>query len=1244
MSKQNLKQNDLHVLQSLKTALDSNDIEHMDTLFDKMLQMKIEESMFPHIVEMAQVMGDTGFHLSRITELPDYYQNLLSKVDDDMDRAAVLHELGNITIRLGEYGKAEDILKESLDLRIPITPNEASEEIASTLNSLGTLNFAQGRHDISKAYLLRSLDMLVQIQGKGTSIKQASTHAMLGNIYVDHGDYNEANRHFSETLHICSITEQNQEVLHALVGALVGKGNIAAYQVFLKEALTFFEKALNITEKLYPDAPHILKSQILGNLGNVYDDLGEFLKSSQYYELSLNMKKEIFKTDQHPFILPILLSITSLQKSMGRLSLAKDYALRALDLSYKLYGTDPHLDTIVVHSALGGIYEELGDYKLSKKYFQKGLDLALQFPGGGVRYEVGIMHNNLGSVFLNLGEPLEAIEHFKAAMHSFAPDGQHPEIAAAYKGQSEAKHNLGDLQGALFDVQQALNQLNTFYSDVPHFDKLEVYERLNEAQYALEDTEGAVHSALEYLRNHLWLLPTFSALASPQEQYNLNRKSEKVLARLFQVLSSAQDMHAEREQALEYWFKFKGNSLTSDTLLRLLIETHPKLQNLYDDWQSARLRLARVHTMKVSDTESDAGEDSTDSETAQETIQKAIQEAEQEFNKAEQLLRQQAPRLFELQKISPKDVREFLGKQQCYLDFAAIDGQVYVFMIRGHDHKTTLLHCGSTDDIFSDIQELREQLSVHGDHEKKRPLGLDVFCTPESLTSKLYDVLIRQLPLSPKESEELIISPDGELHFLPFDMLYDTEKQQFMVEQYYIRMIPFIRDLLYTSSANYDDSQGISQSISQDTSLSRPILMGYPDFKATADDIDEAVELDTLQLVKDRLQNKEALIQLQKATLHGQEQISGVALWRSGQGMHALDSVALPIKDWENIAQQSHEKTLIERLYPHLDSFGLEKFTFICPDALGWSVSEHTEHNADNADNADNANDATKSVRFFSTLQNWWETTTPAQLSAQSSAQSPDHADTTPAPTTPEVSWKQLMSLLGEVPTEQKGPNEEVESLPATFTQVVKIAELLGQFRPCTYLGAAASVATLRHALEKTGQPSVLHLTTHGTHLLPTNTESRDDHDDHASTESEPPRQSPLHRVVLLLAGANERGSEGFRQGQLSAFEFGSFNLQGTALVNLAACETALGEAPLWEGVQGFVSAAFLAGAKATLTTLWSVESRSTERFMTDFYRLWAKTEQARARPDVICTQIKRQRVQSGAMPFYWAGFTVHSR
>ena len=186
------------------------------------------------------------------------------------------------------------------------------------------------------------------------------------------------------------------------------------------------------------------------------------------------------------------------------------------------------------------------------------------------------------------------------------------------------------------------------------------------------------------------------------------------------------------------------------------------------------------------------------------------------------------------------------------------------------------------------------------------------------------------------------------------------------------------------------------------------------------------------------------------------------------------------------------------------------------------------------------------------------------------------------------------------------------DRIPEAGRQVREIEKLYGAQSSRILTGGEATEASLK---SEAGMYRVLHIATHAT---------LDD-------------ANPMYSYALLAKSGSEDGI-------LEARELMALDLKADVLV-LSACETARGLAPAGEGINGMVWAAFVAGAPATVASLWRVESSSTAELMIGFHRHWLKARRSGA-PFAKAASLAaaaRELIASTtyAHPFYWAGFSL---
>jgi CHAT domain-containing protein len=147
-----------------------------------------------------------------------------------------------------------------------------------------------------------------------------------------------------------------------------------------------------------------------------------------------------------------------------------------------------------------------------------------------------------------------------------------------------------------------------------------------------------------------------------------------------------------------------------------------------------------------------------------------------------------------------------------------------------------------------------------------------------------------------------------------------------------------------------------------------------------------------------------------------------------------------------------------------------------------------------------------------------------------------------------------------------------------------------------------------------------------------------------AAADSASAPSNPLQFSGLILAGANKRATtaQGDEDGILTAEEIAALDLSEAEWVVLSACDTGLGRIHAGEGVFGLRRAFQIAGAGATIMSLWPVGDTATREWMRALYEArfvdgLATDEAVRA---ASLARLDAQRASaSSTHPSIWAAF-----
>jgi CHAT domain-containing protein/tetratricopeptide (TPR) repeat protein len=130
-----------------------------------------------------------------------------------------------------------------------------------------------------------------------------------------------------------------------------------------------------------------------------------------------------------------------------------------------------------------------------------------------------------------------------------------------------------------------------------------------------------------------------------------------------------------------------------------------------------------------------------------------------------------------------------------------------------------------------------------------------------------------------------------------------------------------------------------------------------------------------------------------------------------------------------------------------------------------------------------------------------------------------------------------------------------------------------------------------------------------------------------------------LSRIALSMVGRTGQPVDGF----LRPPEFAGFHLQGSVVV-LSACQTALGKQVLGEGLLGFTSSLFQAGAAQLVLSLSEVDAEGSSAFFVETYRNFFAARPVSMEHSMTLARRSLAASKRWADPYYWASFVVYGR
>ena len=176
-----------------------------------------------------------------------------------------------------------------------------------------------------------------------------------------------------------------------------------------------------------------------GNLGSVFSSLGDYVKANEYHEKALAIAIEIGNRKGEGTCYGDLGTVFS---SLGDYVKANEYLEKALTIAIEI---GDRKEEGRCYGNLGTVFSSLGDYVKANEYLEKALTITIEI---GYRKGEGTCYGNLGTVFSSLGDYVKANEYLEKALAIAIEIGDR-------KGEGTRYGNLGTVFSSLSDYAKA---------------------------------------------------------------------------------------------------------------------------------------------------------------------------------------------------------------------------------------------------------------------------------------------------------------------------------------------------------------------------------------------------------------------------------------------------------------------------------------------------------------------------------------------------------------------------------------------------------------------------------------------------------------------------------------------------------------------------------------------------------------------------------------------------------------------
>ncbi|MBD2245157.1 CHAT domain-containing tetratricopeptide repeat protein, partial [Nostoc sp. FACHB-888] len=486
----------------------------------------------------------------------------------------------------------------------------------------------------------------------------------------------------------------------------------------------------------------------LNSIGKVHSDLGQKQKALDFYNQALPLRRAVSNRSGEATTLN---NIGLVYSDLGQKQKALDFYNQALPLLRAVSNRSGEATTL---NNIGLVYSDLGQKQKALDFYNQALPL---YRAVGNRSGEATTLNNIGAVYDALGEKQKALDFYNQALPIRRAVGDRSGEAVTLNSIGKVHSDLGQKQKALDFYNQALPLLRAVgdrSGEAVTLGNIGVlFQSINQPTQAITNLEQSLKLSLEMRRG----------LQRENRQKFLQENNWSATA-LVDVLIN-QKKYA---QAFEWVNLFTTADLADYTRLINAKVANPEAQQSLDDWSRKNQQLEALRQQLQSD--------------LSESLPQQIRELEtQVYSEAENISRR-FPEVAELFETTPVDIKNLTSSipagtvvvQPVLLTNVRDMPNNVAFFIFTKGHLSVIKKSIDPTELNKLIANYLKQVQDDSDANFIETGG------------KLYDILIRPVEakvqsLSPKQ---VSIIATGKLRHLPFETLYDSKTNQFLIQKY----------------------------------------------------------------------------------------------------------------------------------------------------------------------------------------------------------------------------------------------------------------------------------------------------------------------------------------------------------------------------------------------------------------------------------------------------------------------------
>ncbi|AFY80309.1 CHAT domain-containing protein [Oscillatoria acuminata] len=1107
------------------------------------------------------------------------------------DYATSLNNLAGLYQAMGRWTDAERLHWQAMEI-IKVQLGENHPDYATSLNNLALLYKAMGQWTDAEPRFRQAME-IIKVQLGENHPSYATSLSNLAGVYYAMGQWTDAEHFYGQAIEIFKV--QLGENHPSYAGSLNNLAGVYYAMGRWTDAEHFYGQAMEIIKvQLGEDHPDYATS--LSNLAVVYQAMGQWTNAEPLLLQAIKIRK-VQLGENHPDYAGSLNNLAALYSVMGRLTDAAPLSLQAMKI-IKVQLGENHPSYVTSLHNLAGLYHAMGGVTDAETLHRQSMEI--------IKVQLGENHplytsslNYLASLYKRMGRWTDAERLYWQAMEirKVQLGENHPDYATSLNNLASLYQGMGRLTDAKSlhlrameirkvqlgenhpDYADSLNNFAVLMAAMNRPD--EAFRLMQEANQITNRIIGDILSIssdrqrLEYMQQNYWQLEEFLSL----------------------IIQYFPEDAAAKRAGLDLVLRRKGLATEAGLLMRTLIMSgryphlKPELEKL-----GQLIQQVGAFTLKVP------------SEPLQySAYQEQLARLKQEQEDVERSLSRQIPEMnlqTQLDSASREAITQSLPKGATLLEFVRVrvrnfqavkaNGDKQSFPARylafvlsaGDAAGVEMIDLGEAEEIDRLCRIFRQSVSGEEQSNSKRdiaflnlnqaktpveeapsPVVPLIYTTPEG--QDLYQKLIAPLKPYVQPHQTVYIAPDGELATLPFGIL-SGDGSAYLMAEYALRYLSVGRDLLrfqFPIPVDYTAS----------------LVIANPDYNLQEDEPLKILEIPSPQPQG----SPQTQVQLKRNPPKQPQPIAQEMMLGVGGAIAAITFFIL------------------------LAVFPPVGIVILCLGMIWLVVVVHKGSYGDRLQEFEaQAREYDRQVTQVQPIP----PPPPKKVRPEAISIKPAY-----------IGSDEVRSLSREL---GRGSEEVFTPLPGTQIEGSRIAQLLG-------VPVYTQAQAVKSLLSQCHSPEIVHIATHG-YFLPLDQTPPDVWGffglptiemggvGSAGMVMQQGRrlqlqglQDPMRRSGLAFAGANTVLQERLlpeqaEDGLLTAQNAVHLDLTGTRLVVMSACDTALGDQSIGEGVLGLRRSLILAGAETVVMSLWKVPDVPTAILMERFYHNLFETDLGR--------------------------------